>query len=32
MYQEIEWYFPTHGQQFNPNGYINICTGAYHNM
>jgi hypothetical protein len=32
MYQEIEWYFPEHGQSFNANSYINICTGAYHNM
>jgi hypothetical protein len=32
MYQEIEWYFPQYGQQFNPNSYINICTGDYHNM
>ena len=32
MYQEIEWYFPSYGQHFNPNSYINICTGAYHNM
>ena len=32
MYQEIEWYFPEDGQSFNSNSYINICTGAYHNM
>jgi hypothetical protein len=29
MYQAIEWYFPEHGETFNPNVYINICTGTY---
>jgi len=29
MYQAIEWYFPQHGERFDPNVYINICTGAY---
>jgi hypothetical protein len=29
MYQAIEWYFPQHGQAFNPNMYENICTGSY---
>jgi hypothetical protein len=28
-YQAVEWYFPQHGQTFNPNQYINICTGSY---
>ncbi len=28
-YDAIEWYFPQHGQSFNPNQYINMCTGAY---
>jgi hypothetical protein len=32
MYQKIEWYFANHGQQFNSNSYINICTGDYVNM
>jgi hypothetical protein len=29
MYQAIEWYFPQHGQVFNPHQYENICTGTY---
>ncbi|NMO05093.1 hypothetical protein HH308_28115 [Gordonia sp. TBRC 11910] len=29
MYQAIEWYFPSKGESFNPNSYINICTGDY---
>jgi len=29
MYEAIEWYFPQHGQTFNPNRYENICTGTY---
>jgi hypothetical protein len=29
MYQAVEWYFPQHGQAFNPNQYENICTGSY---
>jgi hypothetical protein len=28
-YRAIEWYFPQHGEAFNPNQYINICTGDY---
>lgn len=28
-YTKIEWYFPEHGQTFNPKSYINICTGQY---
>ncbi len=28
-YNAIEWYFPKYGQTFNPNSYINICTGNY---
>jgi len=28
-YQGIEWYFPEYGATFNPNVYINICTGDY---
>lgn len=29
MYQSVEWYFPRHGQHFDPSHYINICTGQY---
>jgi len=29
MYQAVEWYFPQHGQTFNPGQYENICTGSY---
>ena len=29
MYQAVEWYFPQHGQAFNPSRYENICTGTY---
>jgi hypothetical protein len=29
MYQALNWYFPEYGQTFNPNSYINICTGSY---
>ncbi len=29
MYQAVEWYFPQHGQSFNPSVYENICTGTY---
>jgi hypothetical protein len=28
-YTAIEWYFPQHGAKFDPNDYINICTGQY---
>ncbi len=28
-YQAVEWYFPQHGQSFNPSHYQNICTGTY---
>jgi hypothetical protein len=28
-YRAIEWYFPQHGQTFDPFNYINICTGHY---
>lgn len=28
-YTAIEWYFPQHGDRFDPNNYINICTGQY---
>jgi hypothetical protein len=29
MYRAVEWYFPQHGQTFNPGRYENVCTGAY---
>ena len=29
MYRAVEWYFPQHGQAFNPRQYENICTGGY---
>jgi hypothetical protein len=29
-YEAIEWYFPQHGQHFNPHEYIEACTGEYH--
>jgi hypothetical protein len=29
MYQAVEWYFPQHGQAFDPNHYENICTGTF---
>ena len=29
MYQAVEWYFPRHGQSFDPSTYENICTGTY---
>jgi len=29
MYRAVEWYFPQHGQTFNPNRFADICIGAY---
>jgi hypothetical protein len=29
-YDAVEWYFPEHGQRFNPHQYINACTGVYY--
>ena len=29
MYKAIEWYFPQHGQKFNPYTYEDICSGTY---
>ena len=29
MYRAIEWYFPSQGDKFDPNSYINICTGNF---
>jgi hypothetical protein len=28
-YRAIEWYFPQHGGTFDPDHYIEICTGDY---
>lgn len=29
MYRAIEWYFPSKGEKFDPNNYIDICLGRY---
>jgi hypothetical protein len=29
MYRAVEWYFPQHGEHFNPRQYEDICTGSY---
>jgi hypothetical protein len=29
MYQAVEWYFPQHGESFNPATYEDICDGSY---
>lgn len=29
MYQAVEWYYPQHGQRFNPRQYEDICSGTY---
>lgn len=29
MYRAVEWYFPQHGQAFDPGNYENICSGTY---
>jgi hypothetical protein len=29
MYRAVEWYFPQHGQAFDPGRYEDICTGSY---
>ena len=28
-YNAVEWFFPQHGAKFDPNNYINACTGQY---
>lgn len=28
-YRRITWYFPSHGERFDPRSYIDICTGEY---
>jgi hypothetical protein len=30
MYQAVVWYFPQHGQAFNPHSYENVCAGTFH--
>jgi hypothetical protein len=30
MYEAVEWYFPQHGQTFDPNHFEDVCTGTYH--
>lgn len=32
MYGAVEWYFPEHGQHFDPKNYEDICTGQYVNL
>ncbi len=29
-YNAITWFYPQHGQHFNPRIYINACNGSYH--
>ena len=29
MYRAVEWYFPEHGQKFDPSQYEDICAGIY---
>ncbi|HEY7144592.1 MAG TPA: hypothetical protein VH637_10115 [Streptosporangiaceae bacterium] len=29
MYRAVEWYFPQHGQAFDPGRYEDICAGTY---
>jgi hypothetical protein len=29
MYRAVEWFFPTKGESFDPNTYIDICKGDY---
>jgi hypothetical protein len=29
MYRAVEWFFPRHGQAFNPGRYEDICNGSY---
>jgi hypothetical protein len=30
MYAAVEWYFPQHGQGFDPDQFEDICIGAYY--
>ena len=29
MYRAVEWFFPQHGQSFDPDRFEDICTGQY---
>ena len=29
-YDAVTWFFPQHGEHFNPRQYINACSGSYH--
>jgi hypothetical protein len=29
MYRAVEWYFPQHGETFDPGQYEDICTGSF---
>jgi hypothetical protein len=29
MYQAVEWFFPLHGERFDPTRYEDVCTGQY---
>lgn len=31
-YRAVEWYFPGHGQHFDPTRYVDACTGEDHGM
>ena len=31
MYQAVEWYFPQHGDRFDPTTYEDVCHGTYVN-
>ena len=30
MYAAVEWYFPQHGQKFDPSQFEDVCIGAYY--
>lgn len=32
MYRRIEWFFPEYGGRWDPNSYVNICTGEYSHL
>lgn len=29
MYRSVEWYYPQHGERFDPSTYEDICNGEY---
>jgi hypothetical protein len=29
-YDAITWFYPQHGQHFNPHVYVDACTGRYY--